>query len=81
MPDSLLGATSSSRAFWPLGFPAVRPLGLSPGRGTELGEHGAAQGRPDHSHIDSGSKDGVEKQDTVLVRCFYKTRTKMIPLF
>ena len=28
-----------------------------------------------------GSRDGVEEQDTVFVRSFYKAETKMIPCF
>ena len=37
-----------------------------------------------HSHKDSasmGSRDGVEEQDTVLVRGFYKAETKTTPRF
>ena len=38
----------------------------------------------DHSHKDSGSirsRDGVEERDTVLMRGFYKARTKTTPRF
>ena len=49
-----------------------------------VARRGGETGGIAHSHKDSGlmgSRDGIEEQDTILVRGFYKAGTKMTPHF